>query len=131
MPSKLQVLCWSVVGLLGVAAMGCGAAKSAREAARKTQSANNMKQITLAILELQQETGKWPEKLDEISVKLGPLMADIMKNPVTGDNPGYEYVRPQDDESRSDVPMLFQLRNGKRDTSLRVGFTSGAVRDLE
>jgi hypothetical protein len=61
-------------------------------------------------------------------------MAKLMKNPLTGDDPGYEYVKPKgnlnDKRFDSQQVILYQLRGGKRDTSIKVGYADASVRML-
>ena len=52
-----------------------------------------MKQIVLALLEHYEEKQQWPDGLDELLPLLENNQA-VFENPVTGDNPGYEYVKP-------------------------------------
>ena len=55
-----------------------------------------------------------------------------MKNPLTGDDPGYEYVKPNGNANDSDFDsqqvILYQLRAGAQDDSLKVGYADGSVR---
>jgi hypothetical protein len=81
--------------------------------------------------------GDWPDRLDQIKDGVGgeAVMARLMKNPLTGDDPGYEYVKPKgkidDKDFDSDQVILYQLRGGKRDTSVKVGYADGSVRMLD
>ena len=49
--------------------------------------------------------------------------------PVTDDDPGYEYVKPADDADLPTTIVLYQLRDGKRDETLAVGYGDSAVRE--
>ncbi len=67
---------------------------------------------------------------------LGPIghgkdYAKLTANPLTGDNPGYEYVKPKDDAPSATTVVLYQLRGGKRDETLKVAFKDGSVRDAK
>ena len=60
------------------------------------------------------------------------VYAVYIKNPLTGDNPGYEYVKPPEvPESSEKTVVLYQLRGGKRDETLKLGYLDGTVRDKE
>jgi hypothetical protein len=65
---------------------------------------------------------------DVIPIGNGKDFATLTKNPLTGDSPGYEYVKPPEGTKPSEhVVILYQLRAGKRDSSLSVGYANGAV----
>jgi hypothetical protein len=53
-----------------------------------------------------------------------------MINPVTGDNPGFEYVKPSADANPKITVVLYQLRDGLRATDLRVGFGDGHLSEM-
>jgi hypothetical protein len=118
----------AVVGVLVATLFGCGnPAESSRQ---------NMHKLQLAMIEWANEHGgEWPERLDQIKDKVGgaDALANLLKNPLTGDDAGYEYVKPKgkmgEAEFHSQV-VLYQTRGGKRDTSLKVGYADGSVRML-
>ena len=55
---------------------------------------------------------------------------ELITNPVTGDNPGYEYVKPAGHPSDQDFDhhqvILRQLNGGQRDPNLEVGYSDGS-----
>jgi hypothetical protein len=113
---------------LGLA--GCGdRAEDSRQQMHKLQQA----MIEYAV----KHEGEWPDRLDQLKDKLGgeAELRKLMKNPLTGDDPGYEYVKPpgklSDSNPRWQQAVLYQLRGGKRDTNLKVGYADGSVRPLE
>jgi hypothetical protein len=58
----------------------------------------------------------------------GKDFATLLKNPLTGDDPGYEYAQPPEGTTVGQaVPIIYQLRGGKRDSSLAVGYANGSV----
>jgi len=103
----------------------------AREAALRVSSRNNMKQIALALLQHYEEKEQWPDGLDELLPLLENHQA-VFHNPLTGDKPGYEYVkpsRPLEEINAAETIVLYQLRNGQRDGSLGVAYLDGQVRE--
>ena len=113
-----------------VALVGCGnPAEDSRQQMHKLQ---------LTLMEYaQKHEGKWPDNLEQIQEQVGGDAAfkKLMKNPLTGDDPGYEYVKPKDDAGDAAAlgqqVVLYQLRGVKRDTSLKVGYGDGRVGSLE
>ena len=90
---------------------------------------NNMKQIVLALLQHYEEKQQWPDGLDELLPALENNRA-VFENPVTGDNPGYEYVKPSgslEEIKSAETIVLYQLRNGQRDASLAAAYLDGQV----
>ncbi|MCI0378282.1 MAG: hypothetical protein L0215_11800 [Gemmataceae bacterium] len=115
--------------LFCVTAVGCGSVAE--------DSRQNMHKLQLAMHEFAiQNGGNWPERLDQLKELVGgdAVYRTIMKNPLTGDDPGYEYETPQRllgaKEPYSRIVVLHQLRGGKRDTSLKVGYADGSVRQM-
>jgi len=51
---------------------------------------------------------------------------ELLVNPLTGDDPGYEYVKPTD--PTKEEPMVYQLRKGKRDEEIAIGYSTASVR---
>jgi type II secretory pathway pseudopilin PulG len=111
--------------LMTVWASGCNDAK------KQIQSASNMKQIEHAISMYEREHKAWPDSLEQVKplmIANGMDFATLMKNPLTGDNPGYEYVKPP--ATGGDGVVLYQLRNGKRDATVEVAYIDGSVRKI-
>ena len=121
--------CLGLLLLSSFAGCCCPAITAARDAARQAQSMNNMMQIGLAAINHHQIHEDWPNSLDDLRDQI-PDLDVLLVNPVTMDDPGYEFVKPPVGEgvSWSETIILYQLRNGARDTSLPVGFADGSVR---
>ncbi len=69
---------------------------------------------------------KWPESLNNVQEYLDDKkLAELLKNPHTGDNPGYEYVKPTVARPDPKTILVYQLRDGKRDMSLPVVYADG------
>lgn len=100
---------------------------SAPKAQDVLQSSNRMKELILGFRNYQAINGDWPQTLEQIRELTETDLDVLMKNPVTGDNPGYEYVPPATDADPATTVVLYQLRDGQRDTSLRVGYADGRV----
>ncbi|MGI9445601.1 MAG: protein kinase domain-containing protein, partial [Rubripirellula sp.] len=101
-----------------------------REAALRTSSHNNMKQITFALLDYYKANQQWPDKLDALlpSLEVGK---SVFENPLTGDNPGYDYVKPTaplENITAAETIVLYQLHNGQRDRQLCCAYLDGEVR---
>jgi hypothetical protein len=103
------------------------------------QSSDNLKQLSRALIAYNAANNAWPVTLEQVKPLIGQKTelgvigdgkdyAALTANPLTGDKPGYEYVKPAD---ASIVIFLYQLRNGKRDTSLPVAFSDGSVREAK
>ena len=90
-------------------------------------SSNNMHQMGIAMANYRAKNGGWPESLEEISPYLEGEVSELMTNPITGDDPGYEYVRPDMNIAPPKTVVLYQLRDGRRDTTLPVLFADGSV----
>jgi hypothetical protein len=50
----------------------------------------------------------------------------VFTNPITGENPGYEYVKPADDAPAHTV-VIYSLRGGQRDLKQPMGYADGHV----
>jgi len=89
---------------------------------------------TAIFIYVDKNDGEWPDSIEQVKDNLDAdvQLKEVMTNPATGDNPGYEYVKPKGNWSASDFDgeqvILYQLRDGKRDTSLKVGYADGSVR---
>ena len=129
---------WAISMLLLVYIAGCGG--SAR---KDMESSDHLKALSSAVIFHKQEHGQWPDKLEDIKPQLSKEdvwlgvaimkerdFASLMKNPITNANPGYEYVKPPEKGSTA-VAMIYQLRDGKRDETLKVATAAGAVLSLD
>lgn len=108
---------------------GCG---GALQSARSARSANQMRQILIGLMHyLVDNADAWPDRLEQIEEYVGGKeeLARLMKNPLTGDDPGYEYVKPADPKAPN-TPVLYQLRDGQRELGMPVGYADGSVRPL-
>ena len=103
-------------------------AEQADMLARAVNSSLHMRTLIAACLQYESEVGAWPENLHQVKVFVKDF-SETMKNPLTGDDPGYEYVKPEVMDEKTVV--LYQLRGGKRDLSLKVGYYNGSIRDME
>ncbi len=131
LPQKCDTLCLlSLAVIASVSLSGCLPVMSAREAARRTQSANNMHQIGIAARSYETQKQVWPDSVEELL----PYLENedtVFANPFTGDDPGYEYVKPTDSHPSPNTVILYQLRDGERDLTLKVLFADGHVGPLE
>lgn len=123
-----SMVCLGLFCLMVMVISGCGAS----EGAKKTQSNNNMKQILLACFIYQgNNDNAWPDNLDDLKGN-GIDDADwnaLTINPINGEYPGYEYIKPKDSASPSTTVVLYQLDDGQRDMSLAVGYADASVRE--
>lgn len=117
-------------------ACGCNDAK------KKIESSDNLKQLSVAIIAYHDAHNAYPDSLDQLKPMIGqkgPIgvigngkdYAALIRNPLTGDDPGYEYVKPGAEGNESTTIVLYQLRNGKRDTSLPVAYANGSVAEAK
>lgn len=100
---------------------GCGA--------RERQSLNKLRLLGLQSLNYEAAHREWPETIEDLRPTIDNF-DDTLQNPVTGDNPGYEYVKPPEDwmdQNYQQMTLFYQLRDGKRDTSLDVCYVTGAT----
>ncbi len=118
--------------LLGLAiCVSCGLGQ-APQAEAQLKSSNQMKELMLGIMNYRTvHDGRWPDNLSEIEgLMSGTNFEQLMSNPVTGDNPGYEYVKPSDSADPATTVILYQLRGGQRATDLRVGFADNHLSEI-
>lgn len=112
--------------------VGCGSSK------QKLVSSDHMKSLSTAVMKYHDEKNAWPDSLDQVKPMIGQQYmgkaigdgkdyAELLKNPYTGDDPGYEYEKPAD----AHAIELYQLRGGKRDLSLPVCYADGSVREKD
>lgn len=96
------------------------------------ESQIQMNKLQLALYEYAQaHDGEWPDSLDQIKESVGGEAAyqKLITNPVTGDKPGYEYIKPEGKPSDPNYDhhqiVLYQLNKGKRDPNLESGYSDG------
>jgi len=112
---------------------GCGG-----QSKEEIETRDNMHALHTAFMNYREDKGeRWPETLEE----LRPYVEDfdaLMTNPITGDNPGYQYFPPdntgaeESDENEGEGEenaqvVIVQLRNGKPDNTLRKLYSDGWV----
>jgi len=79
---------------------------------------------------------EWPDSLTQVKRQIdfdkldrwyttASTLGDLMYNPLTGDNPGYEYCKPTSSDVERE-PLIYQLRDGKREQGLRVFYSDGS-----
>ncbi len=80
-----------------------------------------------------QHDRRWPKNMDELArIFKDPIGVKNLKNPATGDTPGYEYVAPFSPvRNPAHTVVMIQLRDGKRDLSLAVGFADTRVDEYD
>ena len=77
---------------------------------------------------------RWPDRLEELQecFDTPEEFHQALHNPVTGQRPGYEYVKPPDWVRNTPlaerVVIVYQLRQGRRAADLPVGYANGQVR---
>lgn len=133
-PKRLPTLGWLCLLLFVVMLSGCPDLQTSdvRRAAQRVSSRNNIKQLTLALLQFHEDQQRWPDQLTELL----PILdgnTSVLSNPITGDEPGYDYVKPSispDSSLASRTVVIYQMRRGKRDTDLDVGYLDGSVKLL-
>ena len=133
-PRHLPTFGWPLLFLLIVALSGCmrSPVSGARRAAQEASSRHHIKQLTLALVQFHEDQQRWPDQLTEV---LPFLNGDnsVLNNPITGEEFGYDYVKPTiapEDPQSSTTVVIYQLRDGKRDTELEVGYLDGSVKTL-
>lgn len=127
MHRRFAVVCLIAFSLMLIATLaipGC----SARDTRLRIESSAKMRIWGMAILQYQQREGQdaFPQNFEALRPFIEEGFDDLLKNPLTGDNPGYELVAPTPDRP----VVMYQLRNGKRDESLEVLWADGGVRPL-
>ena len=127
---------WKIVSLVLLAAVvlstaGCGAVAEARRKAFEIQALDHMRKLAIAVIDYADKNdGQFPAELADAAEYCKETPFDVLiNNPFTGDNPGYEYVKPAEDAPITETVMIYQLRDGQRDTSLKVAYADGSVRE--
>ena len=122
-----------VLATAAVLVVGCSDAK------QRNESSQNLKHLTRAVLQYQSDNQKWPDKISDVAsvvgqsddmgtIGNGKAYDALIRNPLTGDDPGYGYAKPADEpESYSNTVVVFQLRDGKRDDALPAAYLDGSV----
>lgn len=115
--------------MLGVC-LGCNLGE-APHAEAQLKSSNQMKELILSIRNYREVNGQWPDSISDVK----PLLTDthldmLMSNPVTGDIPGYEYVKPTYEADLETTVILYQLRNRQRATDLPAGYADNRVAEI-
>jgi hypothetical protein len=114
---------------------GCGQGNKKAE----LQSSLNMKILLEAIHKYHEEHNQWPEKLADVKDHAYKVIEErgedtdfmmVMINPLTGDDPGYEFIQPKEGDGLDTTVMLYQLSSGERQEDLPVGYQSGSVAPL-
>lgn len=117
--------------LIVTAFVGCGL-NQAPHAEATLRSSNQMKDLILAIRNYREvNEDQWPEQLSDVRSLTDTSFDVLMRNPITGDNPGYEYVPPPENADLETTVILYQLQNGQRATDLRVGYADGHVAEID
>ncbi len=81
-----------------------------------------------AIRRWRQEHGDWPDSLsDVLHLVAGPDSANVMTNPLTGDNPGYAYQKPLEESDAEKTIVVYPLLEGEPDMTFYVLFANGKV----
>jgi hypothetical protein len=116
----------SLLLILALVTTGCGAQKKAQE----IQSMDHMKKLATALIEYAGDNeGRYPDSLDQVKEYCKEKPYDVLiENPFTGDNPGYEYVKPAEDAKITETVVLYQLKGGSRATEGKVAYLDGSVR---
>ena len=97
-------------------------------AKRRETATQNAQSLGDAVVIYHLARNKWPESLNDTKEYLDDKkLAELLKNPLTGDNPGYEYVKPTVARPDPKTILVYQLRDGKRDMSLPVVYTNGKM----
>ena len=91
---------------------------------------DNMHKIHGAFMDYQEDNDDaFPATLDDLRPYVDNF-DQFMTNPITGDNPGYQYIPPPTNDEEfiaADTVIVVQLRNGAPDESLRKLYADGVV----
>jgi hypothetical protein len=103
---------------------------------RPTASVRNLQTLAGCVSEYREKYSTLPDSLDQLREFFASEdeYQQTLKNPLTGDDPGYLYVRPPVGvigSSLADrVVMLYQLRSGEKAEDLPVGYAGGSTGDI-
>lgn len=123
---RLASLRLLAVAMLAISAVGCGGG----DAANNMESMQQLKGLVKGVLNFHESKAAYPDSLDDLTA-MDSSLTSLLANPLTGDNPGYEYVKPVDESAgMSQTVVLYQLRGGKRDETLPVAYLDGSVRPI-
>jgi len=124
----ILVVCGGLFALLIVIyAFQPGQSKVTPESYR-FQAMNRMRNILGGIVNYRaNHKDTWPNQLEDIQEDLYSPLDGLIVNPYTHDNPGYEYVKPPEGADPATTVVMYQLRDGKRDLGLAVGYGDGRV----
>jgi hypothetical protein len=112
-----------LTSVVSVSFSGCGPSKA-------EVSKGHMGAIGVAISQYKETYNRWPDELEQLL----PFMNNeriCFANPLTGDDPGYEYVKPEGTaayKNFENTVVLYQLRDGKRDEDLPVLYLNWSIR---
>ncbi|MEX2212655.1 MAG: hypothetical protein WD768_00920 [Phycisphaeraceae bacterium] len=96
-------------------------ALSARTDADADQRAgkSNLLQLQCELNRYVVDHDKFPDTWDDLKAQVGAeRLKALLKNKRTGDDPGYEYIKPTSDAlktAKDGVPVIVELKGGKRD----------------
>lgn len=144
---KRLALVLGLLVLLGVSAGFAVRIYRHVQARREMQSSSQMKLILSVLGRFASEhRGEYPDTLDAIKPYLANVdllyfpfvesleFDSLMTNPLTGDMPGYDYIKPDlldiPDNQIDRTVVLHQLRKRQRADDLPVGLASGSVRRI-
>ncbi len=118
--------------LLGAAlplAAGCDSAAS--------RSAAHLERLSLDLRNYEKRHGVPPDSIEQLAEFFSGEedLREVLYNPLTGDDPGYVYVKPPPGVLGSSlarrVVVLYQSRGGEPDHDLPVGFAEGTTGEIQ
>ena len=114
--------------LLALTVLGTGCGSSTEE--KSLESGKHLKELVVAVQAWHNASQAWPDTLADVAMYTEgeQRLKMLLQNPLTGDDPGYEYVKPDTDQVTRDTVLIYQLHDGKRDTSLAAAYGDGSVR---
>ncbi len=129
---------------------GCGAYQRYDEARKGLAATLRMRWFAVAVLEYKKKNGEYPDDLKSLEPLFGTnkgaedmkrtlkslketfgevSFEEMFENPLTGDNPGFEYVKPVN--PTPDTPVIYMLKDGERQTDAKIGYFNGSIRKPE